>query len=72
MRMQQAIISILAGDLHRRTPIGLPVLLFKVVYYVHALGNLRAAWASSRWRRRNAASQFGGGTLHVDNPEALA
>ncbi len=32
-RMQEAVISVLAGDLFRKTPITLPLTLFKAVYY---------------------------------------
>jgi flavin-dependent dehydrogenase len=50
LRMQEALLSLLAGDLFRGTPIRSSLLAFKALYYLttllHAKDNLRA------WRRR--------------------
>jgi flavin-dependent dehydrogenase len=51
LRMQEALLSLLAGDLFRGTPIHWSLRAFKAVYYVTALLAVRdnlAAW----WRRR--------------------
>ncbi len=60
-RMEQALISVLAGDVFRKAPVALPVALFKAVYY---LGNF-LNWGRSRsWyrrRRRNVNLAFAEG-----------
>ena len=65
-RMQEAVISMLAGDLFRKTPVTMPLLLFKVVYYLTALSNIDDAWPSYRRRIRNARLAFSGGTMPQD------
>ena len=52
-RMQEALLSILAGDLFRDTPVGPRFLGFKLVYYVSCLGILPQAFKTWAWRRRN-------------------
>lgn len=65
-RIQEAIISVLAGDVFGRTPIMRPLILFKAIYYAasarYLAGSLRAWW----WRRRNAGETFTGGTTPLD------
>jgi flavin-dependent dehydrogenase len=58
MRMRQSVLSMLAGDVFRDTPIRLPLFLFKALFYVHSIAALPAAWASRRQRRRNVAVAF--------------
>lgn len=58
MRMQDAIISLLAGDLFRGTPIRRSLRAFKVVYYLWGLLNPRLALEG--WRRRRRAIKAGG------------
>jgi len=53
LRMQEALLSLLAGDLFRGTPIRWSLLAFKAVYYTTSLLDIRRnvpAW----WRRRRA------------------
>ena len=52
-RMQEALLSILAGDLFRTTPIGRRFAAFKVVYYATCLTILPQAVRTFLWRRRN-------------------
>ncbi|KQX29983.1 NAD(P)/FAD-dependent oxidoreductase [Variovorax sp. Root434] len=52
-RMQEAMLSILAGDLFRDTPIGPRFWGFKVTYYASCLGILPQAFKTWAWRRRN-------------------
>jgi flavin-dependent dehydrogenase len=52
LRMQEAVVSLLAGDLFRGTPIHWSLGAFKTVYYVTSLFNLRASLAAWRQRRR--------------------
>ncbi|UCE90588.1 MAG: tryptophan 7-halogenase [Pseudomonadota bacterium] len=58
LRMEEAVTSMLAGDVYGASPIRAPLALFKVVYYVSWVLNLRRAWAVHRRRRRNARVQF--------------
>ena len=51
--MQEAVLSLLAGDLFRGTPIHWSLRAFKGVYYVTSLLNLRRCLAA--WRRRKQA-----------------
>jgi flavin-dependent dehydrogenase len=65
-RMRNAIISMLAGDIFRDTPIRRPLAVFKFIYAGHWLAQLPRAYAWHRRRKRNVAEQFTGGTLPVD------
>jgi len=53
LRMQEALMSLLAGDLFRGTPIYWSLRAFKAVYYLTTLANLRRCIAA--WRRRKQA-----------------
>lgn len=53
MRMKEAVISLLAGDIHGRTPIWRSLALFKLVYLIASLVRLRRSWAAWRRRRHN-------------------
>jgi flavin-dependent dehydrogenase len=52
-RIQSAIISLLAGDLYRKTPIRLRLAAFKSLYYLASMGSL--ASSLSLWLRRRRA-----------------
>ncbi len=52
-RMQEALLSILAGDLFRDTPVGPRMMGFKFIYYCHCLKILPQAVKTWLWRRRN-------------------
>ncbi len=67
-RMLEAITSLFAGDVFRKTPMRYPILLFRVVYYLSSLINLRASLALRSRKRRNLAVKFTGGTTEVDAP----
>ena len=64
--MQEAVISVLAGDLYRKTPIGAPLMLFKALYYLTSAANLRHSWRRFRLRRRSTRVAFTGGTTPQD------
>jgi flavin-dependent dehydrogenase len=49
-RLKAALLSVLAGDIYRGTPIGPSLLLFKAVYYFYSLRNWRQTYAA--WQRR--------------------
>lgn len=53
LRMQEALLSLLAGDLFRGTPIHWSLRAFKGLYYITSLLNLRSCLAA--WRRRKQA-----------------
>jgi flavin-dependent dehydrogenase len=60
LRMQEALLSLLAGDLFRGTPIHWSLRAFKAVYYVTALADLRTnarAWLRRRRMVRSALAQ---------------
>ena len=52
-RMQEAMLSILAGDLFRNTPVGPRLVGFKFIYYVSCLTILPASFKMWLRRRRN-------------------
>ncbi len=52
LRMQEALLSLLAGDLFRGTPIHWSLRAFKAVYYLSALADLKDNL--SAWRRRRS------------------
>jgi hypothetical protein len=52
-RMQEAMLSILAGDLFRDTPVGPRFIGFKFIYYTSCLTILPAAFKTWLWRRKN-------------------
>ena len=52
LRMQEAVLSLLAGDLIRRAPIGWSLRAFKSLYYVLNLVHARRSLATWRHRRR--------------------
>jgi len=53
LRMEEALVSLLAGDLFRRTPIQWSLRAFKILYYIN---NLAHPWRSfNAWRRRRCA-----------------
>jgi flavin-dependent dehydrogenase len=59
-QLEQAIISMLAGDLHRDGGIHWRLRLFKLIYYIACLGRLPDALAG-RWQRwRRSREQFAG------------
>jgi flavin-dependent dehydrogenase len=53
LRVKEALLSLLAGDIYGRTPIRLSLTLFKAIYYMTWLGNAPRAWRAWRARRRN-------------------
>jgi hypothetical protein len=60
LRMQEALLSLLAGDLFRGTPIHWSLRAFKAVYYATSLLDLRdnfQAWQRRRRMMRSAMSE---------------
>ena len=52
-RVKEALLSVLAGDVYGKTPIGGPLLLFKGLYYAASLLNFRRTLTAWRARKRN-------------------
>ncbi|MGH8127127.1 MAG: NAD(P)/FAD-dependent oxidoreductase [Gammaproteobacteria bacterium] len=65
-RMPEAVTTMLAGDVFRKTPIRRSLFFFRVVYYVTTVVNFKATLAAWFRRRRNMRTVFTGGTTPVD------
>jgi flavin-dependent dehydrogenase len=52
-RMQPAILSVLAGDIFRGTPLGSRLVVFKILYYLSSLREIRRSLLAWRSRRRD-------------------
>jgi hypothetical protein len=50
LRVKEALLSVLAGDIFGRTPIWPSLLAFKAIYYLTSLSNLKPAVMA--WKRR--------------------
>jgi flavin-dependent dehydrogenase len=53
LRMKEALLSVLAGDIFGRTPIWASIRAFKGVYYAMSLANLGRTWRAARRRAVN-------------------
>lgn len=53
LRMKEAVLSVLAGDIYGNMPFRLPLYLFRALYYVVSLANLPRSIRAWRARRRN-------------------
>jgi flavin-dependent dehydrogenase len=66
-RIEQAIISMLAGDIFRDPMrLKLPLTVFKGIYGLTQAANFSRAWTSYRRRKRNVGVSFTGGTTSQD------
>lgn len=68
-RVQEGVISLLAGDLYRDTPVSMPLTVFKFYYYLLFLIKLPVALATHRRRKRNIDLIFTGGSTPQDRLE---
>jgi flavin-dependent dehydrogenase len=57
LRMEEALLSVLAGDIFGRTPIWGRLRLFKALYYALSLANLRRSLRARRSRAANIRSE---------------
>ena len=53
LRVEEALLSVLAGDIYGKTPIWRALKIFKVIYYLHALSRPRRTVTAWLRRRRN-------------------
>ena len=52
LRMKEAVLTVLAGDVHGRTPFRAPLNAFKALYYLVSLAHPVRSWRA--WRRRRS------------------
>jgi hypothetical protein len=52
-RVKEALLSVLAGDVFGKTPIWSSVRIFKAIYYLGSLFNLRRTLYAARMRKLN-------------------
>ena len=55
-RIKEGVISLLAGDLFRNTPIASKLAMFKFIYYLKTLFDPLNSYAALKRRRQNIAS----------------
>jgi hypothetical protein len=53
MRVKEALLGLLAGDIYGKTPLWTSLLAMKALYYAVSLGNPRRTWAA--WKRRRVS-----------------
>jgi flavin-dependent dehydrogenase len=66
LKVEQGVISMLAGDVFDSGPVMRRLHLFKAIYAATGIANFKRWWADLRERRKQSASQFTGGTTPVD------
>ena len=69
-QIKEALISLLAGDLYRDTPVESRLRMFKLIYYLTFIANFPKAWSNYRRRKRNVNNVFRGGTTAQDREES--
>ncbi|NEX21746.1 NAD(P)/FAD-dependent oxidoreductase [Thiorhodococcus mannitoliphagus] len=62
LRIKEALLSLLSGDIYGKTPIWPSLYLFKLVYYLSALRDWRGTRAAARARRTQILPSEDGGT----------
>jgi hypothetical protein len=66
-RVEEAMISLLAGDVFRDGGVQWRLRIFKLLYAITSIVELRGTLASFVKRRRQAATTFAGGTTRQDS-----
>lgn len=66
LRIEEAVTSVLAGDVYGNPKVDWRLQAFKVLYYLFSLSEWRAAWADVKRRRNRASTTFTGGTTEQD------
>jgi flavin-dependent dehydrogenase len=67
LQIEQAMISMLAGDIYRGNGVLWRLRIFKLIYWTTALGGFREQARAFRLRRRQARAVFDGGTTSQDS-----
>ena len=68
LRIEEAVIGMLAGDVFDSRAVRVRLRLFRVLYALTALGMWSNAWRHRRHARREAALPFGDDTLAAGGP----
>ncbi|MSR23505.1 MAG: NAD(P)/FAD-dependent oxidoreductase [Nitrospiraceae bacterium] len=58
-KIEEAVLSVLAGDAFGKSPIQIPIFLFKIAYYLVYLFNLKENWLAHRRRTQGIPSTLG-------------
>ena len=66
-QLEQAMISMLAGDVFRDNGVHWRLRVFKLIYFITALGSLKEQALEYLWRRRQTRAVFTGGTTSQDS-----
>jgi hypothetical protein len=66
LRVEEAMISMLAGDVFRDGGVRWRLRFFKLLYLIASLVELRSSFAAFKRRRRQAMTSFTGGTTRQD------
>lgn len=56
--IEEAVLSMLAGDVYRKTPIDIPLSLFKILYYINFIGQWKKNWKVYKHRRPRSGDNF--------------
>lgn len=67
LRIEEAVTSVLAGDVYGNPQVEWRLKLFKLLYYIYSVIDAKTAWKSWRRRVRTRGIQFTGGTTEQDN-----
>jgi len=65
-RMEEAVISMLGGDIFENTPTKKPVRFFKFFYYMMFLQNFKRSWWNRKVRKESIGKAFNDETAHED------
>ncbi len=66
LRIEEAVTSVLAGDVYGNPKVDWRLEAFKVLYYGFSLSEWRSAWADVKRRAKRARTAFTGGTTEQD------
>lgn len=56
--IEEAVLSMLAGDIYRKSPIDVPLFLFKILYYLHFMGQWKENWEVYKRRKPKSGDKF--------------
>ena len=56
--IEEAVLSMLAGDIYRKTPIDFPLFLFKILYYINFIAQWKENWKVYKRRRPKPGDNF--------------
>ncbi len=56
--IEEAVLSMLAGDLYRKNTIDFPLFLFKVLYYINFIAQWKENWKAYKRRKPKTSDKF--------------